>query len=85
MIYRICVKLAYEGGNLGDLRRALLSVLGFNGLFRINKLLDLQASDILIHDDHLEICIKNGKDNQFRQGNKVFIAKSSGDAKDILH
>ena len=37
------------------MRTALLFVLGFNGLFRINELLDLQASDSLVHDDHLEI------------------------------
>ena len=78
MIYSICVKFAHEGSNLSDLRTALLFVLGFNGLFRINELLDLQASDILIHNDHLEIWIKNSKTDQFRQGNKVFIAKSGG-------
>ena len=54
MIYRICVKFAHEGRNLSDLRTALLFVLGFNGLFRINELLDLQAWDIFIRDDHLE-------------------------------
>ena len=78
MICSICVKFAHEGSNLSDLRTALLFVLGFNGLFRINELLDLQASDILIHNDHLEISIKNSKTDQFRQGNKVFIAKSGG-------
>ena len=78
MIHRICVKFAHEGSNLSDLRTALLFVLGFNGLFRINELLDLQASDILLHDDHLEINIKSSKTDQFRQGNKVFIAKSGG-------
>ena len=52
MIYRICVEFAHEGNNLSDLRTALLFVLGFNGLLRINELLDLQASDILVHDDH---------------------------------
>ena len=78
MIHRICVKFAHEGSNLSDLRTALLFVLGFNGLFRINELLDLQASDILVHDDHLEISVRSNKTDQFRQGNKVFIAKSGG-------
>ena len=67
MIHRICVKFAHEGSNLSDLRTALLFLLGFNGLFRINELLDLQASDILVHDDHLEINIKSSKTDQFRQ------------------
>ena len=47
-------------------------------LFRINELLDVQASDILVHDDHLEINVKSSKTDQFRHGNVVFIAKSGG-------
>ena len=58
MIHRICVHFAHEGSNLRDLRTALLFVLGFYGLFRINELLDVQALDILVHDDHLEINVK---------------------------
>ena len=46
MIYRIYVHFAHEGSNLRDLRTALLFVLGFYGLLRINELLDVQASDI---------------------------------------
>ena len=46
--------------------------------FRIKELLDLQASDILVHDDHLEIIIRSSKTDQFKQDNKVFIAKSGG-------
>ena len=38
----------------------------------------MQPSDILVHDDHLEINVKNSKTDQFRQGNIVFIAKSGG-------
>ena len=58
MMYRICVQFAHEGSNLRDLRTALLFVLGFYGLFRINELLDVRASDILVHDDHLEINVR---------------------------
>ena len=77
-IYRICVQFAHEGSNLKDLRTALLFVLGFYGLFRINELLDVQPSDILVHDDHLQINVKSSKTDQFRQSNEVFIAKSGG-------
>ena len=38
----------------------------------------MQPSDILVHDDHLQINVKSSKTDQFRQGNKVFIAKSGG-------
>ena len=61
MIYRVCVRFAHKGSNLSDLHTALLLALGFYGLFRINELLDVQASDILVHDVHLEINIKSSK------------------------
>ena len=60
------------------LRTALISVLGFYGLFRVNELLDIQASDIVVFDDHLEINAKHSKTDQYRQGNIVFISKSGG-------
>lgn len=55
LINRICVQFAHEGSNLEDLRTALLFVLGFYGLFMITELFDVQAWDIQVHDDHLEI------------------------------
>ena len=78
MIRRICIKFAYEGCNLSGLRTALIFVLGFYGLFRVNELLDIQASDIVVFDDHLEINVKHSKTDQYRQGNIVFISKSGG-------
>ena len=38
----------------------------------------LEASDILVHDDHLEINIRSSKTDHFRQVIIVFIAKSDG-------
>lgn len=38
----------------------------------------MQAWDIQVHDDHLEINVKCSKTDQFRQGNIVFIAKIGG-------
>ena len=78
MIRRICIKFAYEGCNLSGLRTALIFVLGFYGLFRVNELLDMQASDIVVFDDHLEINVKHSKTDQYRQGNIEFISKSGG-------
>ena len=61
-----------------DLRTALIFGLGFNGLFRISELLDLQATDITTHEGHLEISVKSSKTDQYREGNKVFISKTGG-------
>ena len=60
------------------MRTALIFGLGFNGLFRISELLDLQATDITTHEGHLEISVKSSKTDQYREGNKVFISKTGG-------
>lgn len=44
----------------------------------INELFDVQAWDVKVHDDHLEINVKSSKTDQFRQGNIVFVTKSGG-------
>ena len=78
MIRRICIKFAYEGRNVSGLRTVLIFVLGFYGLFRVNELLDIQASDIVVFDHHLEIKVRHSKTDQYRQANIVFISKSGG-------
>ena len=78
MIYRICLVFARVDNNLKDLRSALLFVLGFHGLFRISGLLDLQAVDVTIHNQYLEILVKSSKTDQYREGNKIFISKLGG-------
>ena len=78
MIYRICLVFARVDSNLKDLRSALLFVLGFHGLFRISKLLDLQAADFTIHTEYLEILVKSSKTDRYREGNKVFVSKLGG-------
>ena len=75
MIYRICLVFARVDSSLKDLRSALLFVLGFHGLFGISELLDLQAVDVTIHNEYLEILVKSSKTDQYREGNKVFISK----------
>lgn len=78
MIYRICLAFALVDSNLKDLRLALLFVLGFHGLFRISELLDLQAADVIVHNEYLEILVKSSKTDQYREGNKVLISKTGG-------
>lgn len=78
MIHRICLVFARVDSNLKDLCSVLLFVLGFHGLFRISELLDLQAVDVTIHTEYLEILIKSSKTDQYREGNKVFISKLGG-------
>ena len=72
MINRICSTFAHSNSNHKDLRTALLFALGFYGLFRISELLDLQFSDVTVHNDYLEILLKCSKTDQ------VFISKIGG-------
>lgn len=78
MINRICPTFAHSNSNLKDLRTALLFALGFYGLFRISELLDLQFSDVTVHNDYLEILLKCSKTDQYREGKKVLISKIGG-------
>ena len=78
MIYRICLAFARVDSNLKDLRSALLFVLGSHDLFRISELLDLQAANVIVHNEYLEILVKSSKNDQYREGNKVFISKTGG-------
>lgn len=52
--------------------------LGFHGLFRISELLDLQAADVIVHNQYLEILVKSSKIDQHSEGNKVFFSKIGG-------
>ena len=79
MIHRLCLAFAHEDSNLKDLRSALLFLLAFHGLFRISELLpDLQAVDMVVHNEYLEIFVKSSKTDQDREGKNVFIAKTEG-------
>ena len=53
-------------------------MLGFHGLFRIGELFDLQAADVTLHNECLEILVKSSKTDQYREGNKDFISKARG-------
>ena len=63
--------------NLIHLRFLVICVLGFAGFFRISELLDLQVSDLNFKEDWYEITIKKSKTDQTREGNIVYISKTS--------
>jgi integrase len=75
---KIVAKYTTPDSELKDLRTALLSVLGFFGLFRASELTNIKAKDITVNPDHLIIFVPTSKTDQYRNGNQVFIAQTNG-------
>ena len=75
---KIVAKYATPDSELKDLRTALLCVLGFFGLFRASELTSIKAKDMTVNPDHLIIFVPTSKTDQYRNGNRVFIAQTNG-------
>jgi integrase len=75
---KIVAKYATPDSELKDLRTALLCVLVFFGLFRASELTSIKAKDITVNPDHLIIFVPTSKIDQYRNGNRVFIAQTNG-------
>lgn len=80
IITRICRMYGGSSSSIKELRIALIFSLGFSGLFRIGELLDLTAKDIVMYASYVEITVKKSKTDQYRQGNKVLVARTGGPA-----
>jgi len=76
LIQAIVSKYARENSNLKDLRLATLCVFAYAGLLRSQEVLDIKASHITLAVDHLALFIPTSKNDVYRQGQHVFIAKS---------
>ena len=66
-----------EKGNLGDLQLAALFSLGFFGFLRWDDLRHLSVDSFYFADSHVAIFLKKRKNDQFRDGSWVFIARCS--------
>jgi integrase len=77
-IVKMVEKHANSDSDLKGIRTALLPSLGFFGLFRANELINIKAKDIGINDDHLVITVPKSKTDQYRNGSKVYIARTNG-------
>ena len=73
-VKKIIVRL--EQGHLGDIQVAALFALGFFGFFRWDDLSRLTANNLKFADSHLAIFLAQRKNDQFRDGSWVFIARS---------
>ncbi|XP_070579968.1 integrase/recombinase xerD homolog [Ptychodera flava] len=77
--FEILSKLASSIGqsnNLSDLRLLCMCLVSFAGFLRISELLNVKINDISFTDTHMEIKIHKRKNDQFREGHSVVIARS---------
>ena len=63
-------------GNFGEVQVAALFALGFFGFLRWDDLSRLTVDNLQFADTHLEIFLLQRKNDQFRNGSWVFIARS---------
>ena len=74
MLQKLCAM--HEGSDdLLILRNLVMILISFAGFLRFDELSSLKCKDVLIYDDHLVLNISKSKNDQYRKGSEVLIAK----------
>ena len=61
-----------------DMRNTVLIVIAYFAMLRVSELRYIQACNIIVFEDRLEIVIPQSKCDQLREGDKVLVAKLGG-------
>lgn len=69
---------------LPNLRICALLLIGYAGFLRFNELANIKASNLIFFNSHVEILIESSKTDIYRQGNKVFIARTNSSLCPVL-
>ena len=77
LVTSIVDSYAHEGATLKDLRFATMCVISFVCLLRSDELINIKASDIIVHSDYIVIKIPRSKTDVYRDGQEVFLHKSA--------
>ena len=72
----MCIISRLEKGSLADLQVAVIFAMGFFGFLRWDDLSNLAVEDLLFADSHVALFLLQRKNDQFREGSWVFIARS---------
>ena len=70
----MCIIL--EKGSLADVQVAVIFAMGFFSFLRWDDLSNLTGDDLLFADSHVALFLLQCKNDQFREGSWVFIARS---------
>ena len=71
--------------NLTEYRFLVLSLLSFAGFFRIDELISVKLKDIKIMSEHMEIFLPRAKNDQHRDGETVYIARTGSKYCPVWH
>lgn len=66
----------FGSGNLSKLQITCLISIGFAAFLRWNDLKDLRRCDLLLTGDHMSISLAKRKNDQFREGSTILVARS---------
>ena len=75
-IKQIIDRYAEDNSTLKDLRTAAMCAIGFAGFLRYSELSNIKPTHISFCKDYIVIFIPNSKTDVYREGNKVYIAKT---------
>ena len=78
-IQRIIRHFICPSVSLSDLQTTAMIVLGYSAMLRWDELSRLKPSYLSFCDTHLIVQIPSRKNDQFREGHTVYIARSGGD------
>ena len=79
ILITLCDKFIDEK-DLLIVRNLTMILFCFAGFLRFDEVSSLTFNDIIMRDDHIVLCIKKSKTDQYRQGSEVLIAKGSTSA-----
>lgn len=77
VITRVCEKFHSVGCSLSNLRICFIFVMAFAGLLRCDEIIHITRRDIAMFGDHMEIFCPKRKNDQYRRGHTVFLARSN--------
>lgn len=66
----------FGDGNLSQLQMATLTTLGFSAFLRWDDLSKLEKQDIVFEEDHMRIFLVKRKNDQYREGSWILVARS---------
>ena len=72
----MCIISRLERGSLADMQVAVIFAMGFFGFLRWDDLSNLAVDDLLFADSHVALFLLQRKNDPFREGSWVFIARS---------
>ena len=73
----LVTRFATTKASLNDIRSLTICLVGFAGFLRFDELSKIKETDVTIFDQHMEIFLETSKTDQYRDGARIVIARTS--------